>query len=189
MRVLCEYSHLGASEILRQRYPEQEVEIYEVIDEVVGDRSKISNEKYKKGKLLYSPKVFKSEFGQGFEERDYNEVTDSFSYPSCNSNKKIKGFKKIDFLKNKVGLQVQFGKYSFMLYDLAKFQYFYNENRIEVGVEILPSYNLIKQMSSGMGYGEQLISDIKLLKKQFPIVPMKIIVIDVEEASEEPKLL
>lgn len=179
MKIVCEYSHLGGSEILKHRYPEQDMEIYEVIDEVIGEKSKISNEKSRKGKLLYSPSVFRAEFKQKLEEREYNEITDSYSYPICNSNKKVNGFKKIDFIKNNVGIQIQFGKYSFMLYDLAKFQYFYNQNKVEVGVEILPSYNLQKQMSSGMGYGEQLISDIKLLKKQFPILPMKIIVIDI----------
>ena len=68
-----------------------------------------------------------------------------------------------------------------MIYDLSRFQYFFIQNKIKVGVEILPSYSLQKQMSSGIGYGEQLISDIKLLKKQFPIVPMKIIVMDVDD--------
>lgn len=72
-----------------------------------------------------------------------------------------------------------------MLYDLFKFQYFYNQNRIDVGIEILPSYSLQKQMSSGMGYGEQLISDIKLLKRQFPTLPIKIIVIDVEKSKNQ----
>ncbi|MBW4256590.1 hypothetical protein KTG15_02640 [Methanobacterium sp. YSL] len=180
MRVSCEYSHLDASKILRSNFPNEDSEIYEVIDDVIGKKSKISEEKGRKGKFLYSPKVFKSEFTQNFENRGFSTLSDSNIYSVCDSNKKVKGFKKIDFFKNKVGIQVQFGKYSFMHYDLTKFQYFFNKNKIKVGIEILPSYNLHKQMSSGMGYGEQLISDLKFLKKEFPTLPIKILVIDVE---------
>lgn len=38
-------------------------------------------------------------------------------------------FKQIDFVKEKVLIEVQFGKYAFMFYDMAKFQYFFNENK------------------------------------------------------------
>jgi len=184
MKIECEYSHLGGSEILEQRYPEQDKEIYDVIDKVIGKKNKISKEKNKKGKLLYSAPVFKSEFKEGFESYDYDELISDYQYPICDRSRKINGFKKIDFFKNEVGIQVQFGKYSFMMYDLAKFQYFYNENKLEVGVEIVPCYNLYKKMPSGMGYGEQLISDIKLLKRQFPTFPLKIIIIDIEDNEQ-----
>lgn len=179
MKVVCEYSHMGGSEILEQRYPAEDKEIYDVIKEVVGEKSKVSKEKVKKGKLLYSPPIFKSEFKNGFESRNFDDLIKHYEYKICGSPKKTKAYKKFDFFKNGVGVQIQFGKYSFMMYDLAKFQYFYNENMLEVGVEIVPCLNLQKQMSSGMSYGEQLISDIKLLKRQFPIVPIKVILIDV----------
>ena len=189
MKVLCEYSHLDGAEILRQKFPDINKEINDVIDGVIGERSKVSLEKNRLGKLLYSSKVFKSQFYEGFDERGYSDISDSFFYPICGNEKKVKGFKKFDFYKDNVGIQVQFGKSSYMIYDLSKFQYFYNKNKISVGVEILPSYKLVKQMSSGMGYGEQLISDIKLLKNQFPIIPMKIIVIDAENFNGTQKKL
>lgn len=180
IKVLCEYSHLDASELLRDNYSEIDLEIYNIIHKVVGEKSKVSKGRGREGKLLYSPKIFKSQFNKGFEELGFNNLSNSFYYSICSSNKKVKGFKKVEFCKDKVGVQVQFGKYTFMLYDLSKFQYFYDKEKIEVGVEILPSYSLQKEMSSGMGYGEQLINDIKLLKNDFPKMPIKIIIIDVE---------
>ncbi|RMD92016.1 MAG: BstYI, partial [Calditrichaeota bacterium] len=87
-------------------------------------------------------------------------------------------FKQIDFVKDKILVEVQFGKYPFMFYDLAKFQYFFNENKAEVGVEIVPCYALYKNMSTGVSYGEQLIFDIERLKRHFPAVPVKVILID-----------
>lgn len=183
MDVICEYSHFGGSEILEHHYSKENKEIYDVIEDVVGAKTKISKEKNRKGKMLYSPTIFKSEFKENFEARDYQVLIDYYNYPQCNNNKKINAYKKFDFYKNRVAVQVQFGKYTFMTYDLTKFQYFFNENKIDVGVEIVPCLNLQKQMSSGTSYGEQLISEIKLLKRQFPIVPLKIILVDVEETE------
>jgi hypothetical protein len=35
------------------------------------------------------------------------------------------------------------------------------------------------QMSTGVSYGEQLVYDIERLKRHFPAVPVKVILIDV----------
>lgn len=69
-----------------------------------------------------------------------------------------------------------------MFYDMAKFQYFFNEEKAEVGVEIVPCHGLGKQMSSGVAYGEQLVGDILRLRRHFPAVPVKVILIDVDSA-------
>ena len=66
-----------------------------------------------------------------------------------------------------------------MFYDMAKFQYFFNGNKANVGIEIVPCHALHKQMSTGVSYGEQLICDIERLKRHFPAVPVKVILIDV----------
>ena len=67
-----------------------------------------------------------------------------------------------------------------MFYDMAKFQYFFNENKADVGVEIVPCHHLHSQMSTGVSYGEQLVYDIERLKRHFPAVPVKVILIDTE---------
>jgi hypothetical protein len=67
-----------------------------------------------------------------------------------------------------------------MFYDLAKFQYFFNELRCEVGVEIVPTHRLKSEMSTGVSYGEMLVFDIGRLRRHFPMVPVKVILIDVE---------
>ena len=77
-------------------------------------------------------------------------------------------------------VEVQFGKYAFMFYDMAKFQYFFNENKADVGVEIVPCHAMQSQMSTGVSYGEQLVYDIERLKRHFPAVPVKVILIDVD---------
>ncbi|MBM4045078.1 MAG: BstYI [Planctomycetes bacterium] len=182
MKVVYEYSHLGGTEILQVRYPALSREIYEVIADVAARRTKVSKEKTMRGRALYSPKDMNRQFRQAFAARGYTELRDTYTIALPNYNVTIPGaFKQIDFVKGKVLAEVQFGKYAFMFYDMAKFQYFFNENKADVGVEIVPCHGLHKQMSTGVSYGEQLVYDIERLKRHFPAVPVKVILIDVDE--------
>ncbi len=184
MRIVYEYSHLGGAEILEVRYPDWEREIYEVIAQVTAERTKISEEKTMRGRRLYSPRDMNRQFREAFTERGYRQLRDTYTITIPNNEVTIPGaFKQIDFVKGKVLVEVQFGKYAFMFYDMAKFQYFFNENKADVGIEIVPCNALKKQMSTGVSYGEQLVYDIERLKRHFPAVPVKVILIDADEPS------
>ena len=107
----------------------------------------------------------------------YEEPKDFYDIDSYDAKQKIKAFKQIDFLRERVLVEVQFGKYAFMFYDLAKFL---NSNTFtikirQVGIEIVPCYYLHKEMSTGVSYGEQLV-DIERLQRNFPSVPIKVII-------------
>ncbi len=181
MKKVYEYSHLGGAEILKVHYPAIEQEINDVIAEINVDKSKVSREKTKKGRLLYSPVELNARFRAEFAKRGYQELKDSYTIEIPGYDVKIKGaYKQIDYVKERVLVEVQFGKYAFMFYDMAKFQYFFNENKADVGVEIVPCHYLKKNMSSGVSYGEHLVYDIERLKRHFPAVPVKIILIDIE---------
>jgi hypothetical protein len=181
MKIAYEYSHLGGSEILHVRYPEVERELTQVIAGVSAMRSKASEEKGKRGRMLYSPKDMNAQFTESFQTLGYRELRDAYTITIPDSDVAIPGaFKQIDFVKGKILVEVQFGKYFAMFYDMAKFQYFFNENKADVGVEIVPCHDLHSQMSSGVAYGEQLVYDIERLKRHFPAVPVKVILIDVD---------
>jgi hypothetical protein len=181
MKVVYEYSHLGGSEILQVRYPEERRHIYEVIAGVEAHRTKISKEKTMPGKALYAPTDMNAQFRKRFNELGFAELRDTYTITVPNSPVEIPGaFKQVDFVKDRLLVEVQFGKYAFMFYDLAKFQYFFNENKCSVGVEIVPCHGLQKQMSSGVSYGEQLVYDIERLRRHFPAVPVMVILIDTD---------
>lgn len=183
MKKVYEYSHLGGRQILHCDYPDIEAEIDKVIAEIVNvQKTKTSEEKTKLGQMLYSPVELNKLFKAGFHSRGYQELKNTYTIEIPDSDIKVKGaFKQIDFVKEKVLIEVQFGKYAFMFYDMAKFQYFFNESKADVGVEIVPCHRLQRQMSSGVSYGEQLVYDIERLKRHFPAVPVKVILIDVDE--------
>jgi len=172
------------------RYPKLLSEILKVISEVgAPGREKKSKEATKQGRILYSPKVFNMLFKQGFNSRKWGEIKDYFDIEIPDYLHIIKdSYKQCDFSKDRVLVEVQFGKYAFMFYDLAKFQYFYNKGVIRVGVEIVPCHLLHKEMSSGVSYGEQLIYDLERLSKNFPSVPVLIILIDMPLDSDDYSL-
>lgn len=181
MKIVYEYSHLGGAEIMQVRYPEIDREVYDVIANVKANRSKVSKEKTKIGQMLYSPIDMNKQYRDAFNKRGFSELRDTYTITLPNSEIEIKNaFKQIDFNKGKVNIEVQFGKYAFMFYDMAKFQYFFNENKADVGIEIVPCHGLHHQMSSGVSYGEQLVYDIERLKRHFPSVPVKVILVDVD---------
>lgn len=180
MKIDYEYSHLGGKQILQVGHPEILTSIHEVISAIKHPgRTKISKEKTMRGRKLYAPKKINALYKKEFNHRGFVEMRDRYDITVPNDSRVIKGaYKQVDFVKNKVLVEVQFGKYAFMFYDMAKFQYFYNESKAEVGVEIVPSHRLHKEMSTGVSYGEQLVYDIERLKKHFPAVPIYVILVD-----------
>jgi hypothetical protein len=195
MLKVYEYSHLGGSEILQVRFPEINAEIDTVIQEVsISIPTKVSRERTSAGAMLFSPKELNAAFRVAFRSRGFNEMKDRYSIQIPRLDKVIRGaYKQVDFVKDAVLIEVQFGKYAFMFYDMAKFQYFFNESKADVGVEIVPCHALHSQMSTGVSYGEQLVYDIERLRKHFPAVPVKVILVDVEltvtEAEERDAII
>ena len=67
----------------------------------------------------------------------------------------IFSYNQTDFVKDRVAIEVQFGKYSFVAYDLfVKHLAFYMGDKIDVGIEILP----MKQLQSHQSFIERLLA-------------------------------
>lgn len=75
-----------------------------------------------------------------------------------------------------MAVEVQFGKYSFVAYDLfVKHLAFYIGNRIDVGIEILPMKSLQSDMSSGVPYYEGEFYNVVRQGRGVPAVPLVVI--------------
>jgi hypothetical protein len=100
MKVVHEYSHLGGAEIMQVRYPQANTEVYEVIAGVKARRTKISKEKTKQGKALYSPIDMNGQFEKAFNSRGYSELRDIYTITIPESSIAIPGaYKQIDFVR------------------------------------------------------------------------------------------
>lgn len=74
---------------------------------------------------------------------------------------------------------MQFGKYSFVAYDLfVKHLAFYMGNKIDVGIEILPMKFLQAKMSSGIAYYKGELYNVVRQGRSIPSVPIVIIGIE-----------
>jgi hypothetical protein len=71
------------------------------------------------------------------------------------------GYREMDAVKEKVGVEVQFGKYAFMVYNVcAKMTIFHKHEIIDYGIEIVPVKSLQRDMSTGVAFFEQFVWDL-----------------------------
>lgn len=91
----------------------------------------------------------------------------------------IYSYNQTDFVKDRVAVEVQFGKYAFVAYDLfVKHLAFYVGDHIDLGIEILPMKSLQKQMSSGVPYFEGEFYNVIRQGRGVPAVPLVIVGIE-----------
>jgi hypothetical protein len=199
MRIAACYSHLNGLEYLQVHHPEVWAEIQEVIASINAEecKTKVSKEKGMEGTLLYSPIDMNKAMKTAFEERNWSETRVSYwvtedaklirrtmHLDAADQKKEIEaaGLKPIssynqtDFVKNRVAVEVQFGKYAFVAFDLfVKHLAFYVRDVIDVGVEILPMKSLQSKMSSGPGYYEGELYNLIREGRGVPAVPLILI--------------
>ena len=90
--------------------------------------------------------------------------------------KPIFSYNQTDFVKDRIHIEVQFGKYSFVAYDLfVKHMAFFVGSKIDVGIEILPMKVLQDQMSSGVAYYEGELYNLIRQGRSSPAVPLVIV--------------
>ncbi len=203
MKISEFYSHLNGKEYILVHKKKLWEELEEVISLVDGKKckTKISKEKTKKGKILYDPKEINKEFKKLFNKRQWKEsrvsywVTKSEKLTrktltmSTNEQKKeielsgetpINSSNQTDFIKDRIAVEVQFGKYAFVAYDLfVKHLSFYVSDKIDVGIEILPMKSLQKNMSSGLAYYERELYNIVRQGRGVPAVPIILIGVEI----------
>ena len=91
----------------------------------------------------------------------------------------IYSYNQTDFVKEKIALEIQFGKYAFVAYDLfVKHMLFYSGGVINLGIEILPTKKMQAQMSSGVAYYEGEVYNVMRQGRNSPPVPLLILGIE-----------
>lgn len=199
MKIVETYSHLNGLEFLLVHKKKLWQEIEQVIRNLNAQacKTKISKEKTKKGKLLYSPVEMNAKFKKSLVKLDWMESrvnywvtkdarlirkTLSMTPDEQKSTIELTGetpifsYNQTDFVKDRVAIEVQFGKYSFVAFDLfVKHLAFYIGDKIDVGIEILPMKTLSSQMSSGVPYYEGELYNVIRQGRGVPAVPLVIL--------------
>jgi len=199
VRIGAMYSHLNGHEWLLVHEKAIWGEICSTIEGIDAHKhkTKISKEKNMRGRALYAPKELNKAFAHRLQRNAWEEsrtsywVTDDYelirrtmALPAAQQKEQIEAaghspifsYNQTDFLKRRVAIEVQFGKYSFIAYDLfVKHLAFYVGNTIDVGVEVLPMKEMQAQMSSGPGYYEGALYDIARQGRGVPSVPLVLV--------------
>jgi len=171
VRVAGVYSFKGGKKVVAAKYADLLSEVNAVIKAVDPTqlKTKISKEKTMRGRMLYSPPAINQAFDREFSRRNWKKVRVPCEYPTkfFTSGYKPKStvtgaFREMDFVKKKLGVEVQFGKYAFMVYNVcAKMTIFRNLGHIDSGLEIVPMKDLAEEMSTGVSYFEQFVWDLE----------------------------
>jgi hypothetical protein len=199
VKIVETYSHLNGLEFLLVHRKRLWNEIRDVISKVDANacRTKISKERRMKGKALYAPKEMNLRMKAGFGRRGWKERRTSYWVTSdaqlirktmqmptdqqkqvieTEGKEAIYSYNQTDFVKDRVAVEVQFGKYSFVAFDLfVKHMAFFVGDVIDVGVEILPMKGLQKEMSSGPSYYEGELYNLIREGRGVPAVPLVLV--------------
>jgi hypothetical protein len=188
MRIAGRFSFANGESFVSTHYPDLLAELTAAIRSVDAAkcRTKTSREKTMTGRKLFSPralnKAFKSAMPEGWQNRkvacDYSAEFYETDYTTGRATKGA--FRDMDFVKRKLGVEIQFGKYAFMVYNVcAKMTIFKNLGHIEAGIEVVPVKSLAEHMSTGVSYFEQFVWDLQQRGPADIDVPVLILGIDV----------
>ncbi len=196
MQIVQYYSHLNGFEYLKYHKPQIWDDLEAVIAAVDAEkcRTKESAEARKGHRLLYSPVDMNKEFAAYFKTHDWSErrVTNWLSEDtsllreimnlSPEDQKKtiesrnlepIMTYNQTDFVKDRVAVEIQFGKYSFVAHDLfVKHMSFFIADDIDVGIEVVPMKSMEREMSSGVPYYERDLFNLLRQGRGIPAVPI-----------------
>jgi Restriction endonuclease BglII len=196
MRIVETYSHLNGLEYLMVHKNKLWDELKAAITAVDAEicRTKVSKEIRTKDKLLYSPIDMNKAMNAELSERGWSEERTSYwvtgdaklirrtlnlepalqkAEIEAAGKEAFLSYNQTDFVKDRVAVEVQFGKYSFVAYDLfVKHMAFFVGDKIDVGIEVLPMKALQSQMSSGVGYYEGELYNLIREGRGVPAVPL-----------------
>ncbi len=163
-------------------------------------RTKVSKEKTMLGKRLYSPEDMNAALKEGFTARGWRQRRNTFWVTSDErllrgihglsppeqkqriadaGHDPIMSYNQTDFVKDRVAVEVQFGKYAFVAHDLfVKHLSFYVSDIIDVGIEVLPMKTLEKEMSTGVPYYERDLLNVIRQGRGVPAVPLVLVGIE-----------
>ncbi len=211
MKIANQYNHLNGLEFLIVNKPKLWQEIQEAIKSIDANKFlKKSKDKTKTGKTIYSQKLLNKEFERilnplGWEPqktpyyvtsnlsvaREISQMRDKNEQAAYIKSKGLEPLStnnQVDFVKDRVAVEVQFGKYFSVAYDLhVKHTFFFLRDDIDVGIEIIPTREMMRRMDTGVAWFENEVANVIREGRSNPTVPIVIIGIEPEVLIELPK--
>lgn len=203
------YNHLNAEEFLIVKRSAQWQQILDAIESIDANQFlKISNDKTRKGEVLYNQVAINDEFKRILGSSGWNEMkTEYYVTGDISTSKDIvrvkdaevqkrtieerghtafSTYNQVDFVKDRIAVEVQFGKYFSVAYDLhVKHTFFFLRDEIDVGIEIIPTHAMMRRMDTGVSWFENEVTNVIREGRNNPSVPIVIIGIEPENLIPE----
>lgn len=211
MKIANQYNHLNGLEFLIVNKPKLWRQIQDAIFAIDANRFlKKSKDKTKTGKTIYSQKLLNKEFERilnplGWKSqktpyyvtsdlvvaRDISQMRDKKEQAAYIMRKGLEPLStnnQVDFVKDRVAVEVQFGKYFSVAYDLhVKHTFFFLRDDIDVGIEIIPTREMMRRMDTGVAWFENEVANVIREGRSNPTVPLVIIGIEPDDLIPLPK--
>ena len=211
MKIANFYNHLNGHEFLLVNKPKLWKEIQQAIASIDANRFlKTSSDKTKKGKTIYDQKAINKEFEEYLFPRSWSsQKTPYYVTGDLNVAREISRVRdqeeqariikdhgltplltnnQVDFVKDRVAVEVQFGKYFSVAYDLhVKHTFFFLRDDIDVGIEIIPTREMMRRMDTGIAWFENEVANVIREGRSNPSVPLVIIGVEPDELIPLPR--
>jgi hypothetical protein len=165
MQLLGRYSFKNGAGILEKEKSTELSEVLEAIRQAGLEKCR------EPGGLLCSPKKMAREILGYLYSHGWSKPKMPFGEPDS--------FIEGDALKDGVGVEIQFGKYSFLGWDsFRKMSLFGKQGVYEFGIEIAPMASLRRKMSKGVGSFEQVAEKLERAGNPDLGIPVLVLGID-----------
>lgn len=205
------YNHLNAIEFLVVNRSKEWKQLLDAIEKINANSFlKISKDKVRRGEVLYNQVAINDEFKKLLANTGWSEMKREYyvsgDIPTAkriveikdpNEQKKIiedrqltayPTYNQVDFVKDRIAVEVQFGKYFSVAYDLhVKHTFFFLRDEIDVGVEIIPTHAMMRRMDTGVSWFENEVANVIREGRNNPSVPIVIIGIEPDDLIPAPK--
>ncbi len=205
------YNHLNAKEFLLVNRSEEWKQLLDAIEKINANSFlKISKDKVRRGEVLYNQVAINDEFKRLLANTGWSEMKREYyvsgDIPTAKEIVKIKDpeeqkkiiedrrltafptYNQVDFVKDRIAVEVQFGKYFSVAYDLhVKHTFFFLRDEIDVGVEIIPTHAMMRRMDTGVSWFENEVANVIREGRNNPSVPIVIIGIEPDDLIPAPK--
>lgn len=199
MRIVQRYSHQNGFEYLMYHRPHLWGEIEACIEAVDAEacRTKQSKEARKGRRTLFAPRALNRWFAEEFGARGWRPETtrnwlsehfddikkiarlppeDQLNYLKQLGRQKLRTSNQTDFVKDRVAVEMQLGKYAFVAHDMfVKHMSFFLNDAIDVAVEVVPMKSMEREMSSGVPYYERDLFNLVRQGRGVPAVPIVLV--------------
>lgn len=211
MLVKYVYNHLNAKEFLLVNRKEEWEQLISAIENInANEFLKVSKDKVRKGEVLYNQVAINDKFKELLSDFAWSEMKRDYyvsgDIPTAKEIVKLKDpqeqkmiiesrgliayptYNQVDFVKDRIAVEVQFGKYFSVAYDLhVKHTFFFLRDEIDVGIEIIPTHAMMRRMDTGVSWFENEVANVIREGRNNPSVPIVIIGIEPESLIPAPK--